>query len=452
MKSINKVFLILLASLAGATVFAQSDLSFGYRPQTEIDTFVQRVPGAGALTATVRAADGGYVTASSINDTSFLVRKIKATGQKQWERRLNFDFDNVAFIRGIAQTTDGGFVLTGQLGLACFECQNIQLPRGATLVKLRPNGTVAWKSITASGHAYFFASAIPMPDGGVIAIGGRFGEDAECDPDCGNLLLVVRVSSTGEVVWKKSFTTLPVTDGNQGHDYISSTATPDNGFIIAFPTTPHGAAVIKIDNLGNVLWKKSFSADIGVLSVGVTANGGIILVGAGGGTSHKLKVVVLKTNGTLNWNAGYSLKVPGEIFSVSSPVQTLDGGYVVTGTTRSGNMFSGFVAKIDSSRNIAFQNTFGSGQANGSSVFATPDGGFVLFGQSGLGLLVSKVNAEGIEPGCGFFHPLGSSTGTPFGTLKIGPVNLTESDLSLESLHLGLTSVVTNHPVSSVCQ
>jgi PQQ-like domain len=427
-KTISKVFLILLVSLVSSPLFAQTD------------TFVQKVNGAGDLTAAVQAADGGYVTTTRINDKSFLVRKIKASGQKQWERRLNFDVVNVAFINGIAQTTDGGFVLAGQLERGCFECSNGQPPNGATLVKLRPNGTVAWKSITASGLGYFFASVIPMPDGGVITIGGRLADTVVTGFI--KLLLIVRVTATGDVVWKKSFTTLPDSYINYRDPYISSTATTDNGLIIAFPTSGAGgrSAVININSLGNVLWRKSL-VGFYFQSVGVTADGGVILVGTG---SNQLKVVVLNANGTLSWNAGYPLKVPGSITSVLSPVQTPDGGYVLMG--RSGK---GFIAKIDSSRNIAFQNTFG---ASGESVFATPDGGFFLFGQSGLGLLVSKVNSEGIVPGCGFFHPLGTTTNTSFGPLSIVGAKITKSNDSLEPVDFGLTSVVTNHPVSTVCQ
>jgi hypothetical protein len=89
MKAINTVFLILFVSLAASPLFAQSDLSIGsLKTESEINTFVQKVEGAGDLAATVQAADGGYVTTSRIDNTSFLVRKIKLSGQKQWERRL----------------------------------------------------------------------------------------------------------------------------------------------------------------------------------------------------------------------------------------------------------------------------------------------------------------------------------------------------------------------------
>jgi PQQ-like domain len=438
-KTINKVFLILLLSLVSSPLFAQ------------IDTFVQKVTGAGTLTSTVRAADGGYVTASRINRTSFLIRKIKVSGQKQWERRLNFDTLDFTFasINGIAQTTDGGFILAGQSGpdYLSFDTGGV-----GTLVKLRSNGTVAWqKSFDFFPYYTWFSSVIATPDGGVIAV-GTTAQSRVAGPS--PYSLVVNFAATGDVVWSKSFKRIAASPVFFRIPLITSTATHDNGFIVAFATSANvnnrplnGVDVMKITNSGNVVWEKSLKTGPAFVfqSAGKTAAGGVILIGTGP-NSNKLKVVVLKANGTLSWSAGYSLKVPGSIRSVSSPAQTPDGGYVVTG----GLGTYGFVAEIDSSRKIAFQNTL---QASEESVFATPDGGFVLFGNSGLGILVSKVDSKGIVPGCSFINSLGTTTRTSFGPLKIGPVKITApNDLSLEPADLGLTSVVTNHPVSTVCQ
>ena len=450
MKTINKLLLILFASLAASSLIAQSDLSIGYRrAQTEIDTFVQKVEGGGDLTATVRTADGGYITVSQLDATSFLIRKIKVSGQKQWERKWS-NIDSVR-INGIAQTTDGGFVLAGQEG--CDFYLDCGLVGGAILIKLTANGTVAWKKSVTSGFAdysYYFASVIPMSDGGVIATGGR--------PFRGRLL-IERVTSTGDVVWRKNF-------GGRFVSSISSTATADNGLIVSFrvqpnPNTSVGHNVMKINHSGNVVWTKFLTGGVFDFqsNVGATADGGVILAGIG---SNKLKVIVLNADGTLRWNAGYSTKVHGRLESVSSPTQTRDGGYVITGSIFDITVqkHSGFIAKIDSSGKVAFQNSFGNGLARAASpVFATSDGGFLLFGSSPVDtlssdLLVFKVNADGIVPGCSLLQSLVPTTILPFGALKIGPAKNTTpvNDLLTETPGSGMTSVVTNHPVSTMCQ
>jgi hypothetical protein len=460
MKTLNKIFWILLFSLASSPLFGQ----------TPIDTFVQKVNGADDLTAAVQAADGGYVTTSRIDNTSFVVRKIKASGHKQWERRLNFldPIDNFAFINGIAQTTDGGFVLLGRSGFN-FSFDGVN---EATLVKLRPNGTVAWQKSFAvskqnfSRYSSSFSSVIATSDGGFIAVGAIATDERVLGPPLESL--VVRFAATGDVVWGKSFKLLAA-----AADYsfrpvalITSTPTPDNGFIVAFPTTRdvynlpvglNGVDVMKITNSGSVVWEKSLKTGPAFVfqATGSTADGGVILIGTGK-NSNKLKVLVLKPNGRIRWKAEYSLKVPGSIISVSSPIQTRDGGYVLTGSghPKSGKNSYGFIAKIDSSRKVAFQNTF-DGQVAGT-VFTTADGGSLLFG-SGVGstssdLLVLKVNSEGIVAGCDFLQSLGVTTPTAFGSLRIRKLKITKSDdLSLEPINIGLTSVVSNNPVSTVC-
>jgi hypothetical protein len=456
MKTINTVFLILFVSLAASPLFAQSDLSIGsLKTESEINTFVQIVDYAGGLMATVQAADGGYVTVSgSVSDeNSVLVRKIKVSGQKQWERRLYFLYaiDSFASINGIAQTMDGGFILVGESG----DFFRFVSRSEATLVKLRSNGTVAWrKSFRVSGQDTRFSSVIATPDGGVIAIGAIVA-DSRFSPS--PWPLVVRFAATGDVVWGKSFKRIAAVFPYV-YPLIISAATSDNGFIVAFPTVnlstvpSNGVDVMKITNSGNVVWEKLLKTGSAFVfqSAGVTADDGVMLVGARA-DSNKLKVIVLRPNGTIRWKAGYSLKVPGKAHSVSSPIQTPDGGFVLTGGSYDTLVKEnyGFIAKIDSSRKVAFQNTFG---ALGKSVFTTPDGIFFLVGGVGADILFSKMNSEGIVAGCDFFQSLGETKRTSFGRLKIHSVNITESNvLSLEATDFRLTSVVSSHPVSTVC-
>jgi len=389
----------------------------------------------------------------SQDNTGFLVMKFKVSGQKQWERRLTSDVIDIG-IDGIAQTRDGGFVLVGGCKYNYIDDCGFEPPSGAILIKLRPNGTVGWKkSFAVNGYGFArFSSVIATSDGGVIAIGQH--------PTDLLHLLNVRVNATGDVVWKKSFE-LPV-DFFGSLVKVSSTATPDDGFIVAFNFyRPYGVGVMKITNSGKVVWKKRLLPGFNVQSVGVTKDGGAVLFS---GAANKLKVVVLNANGTLSWNAGYSLKVQGTIRSVSRPVQTPDDGYVVTGSTSYGRKNSGFIAKIDSSRKVAFQRTFGNGLASGESIFTTPDGGFFLFGTTprrsdGEGgiieadILVLKMNSEGIVPGCDFFHSSGTATTASYGQFTIDGDKLSRSvALSIESFDFGLTSVASNHPVSTVCR
>jgi hypothetical protein len=435
MNIINRVVLILFVSLAASNLFAQS---------AEIDTFVRKVEGAGTLAAAVQSRDGGYVTVSGkiYYATSFVVRKMEASGEKQWEKTLNFK--NVTYIRAIAQTTDGGYVLAG------FGCKDVYCleESGTILVKLRANGSLAWNhTLVLIDQEYtLFQSVIATSDGGVFAI-GTF--DGFINKSFSSRLLVVRFGTTGNIAWIKSL------EGTSPK--LVSFATKDNGFIVAARTgnsNPNGVDVMKITDSGIIVWRKSLSADNFIFqSGGISRDNRIILVG-NVTDSNMLKAVVLDAGGTLIWKAGYFLKVKEGIESVSNPIQTPDGGFILTGNTydKLAKRYSGFIAKIDTSRKVEFQNTFDSEQSFGESIFANADGSYLLFGDVKESLLISKMNSKGIA-GCGFFSILGATTNTSFGPLAISRGNTIESDaLSIAIVKSPLNSSATNHPVTTICQ
>ncbi len=295
------------------------------------------------------------------------------------------------------------------------------------LIKLRSDGTFEWKSrFKLEGiQSFIFSSVTPMPDGGVMAAGVFYaGEHVT------NQFFVARFTAAGSVVWAKKFENFPDTNVF----FRQSMVNTDNGLILAFTTVkninePNGVDVLKITHSGNVDWAKRLKADgFTFQSIGSTSDGGVILIGTIA-QSNKLKVMTLKSNGILDWKAEYSLRVPGKPYYVSTPIQLPNGEYAITGGSfdASTTQYHGFIAKIDSSRKIAFQNTFGNGETFGESVFATANGGFVLFGgisiyhQADNAMLILKMNSEGLVPACTLMetHELGSTTSRAFDSLRI---------------------------------
>jgi hypothetical protein len=138
------------------------------------------------------------------------------------------------------------------------------------------------------------------------------------------------------MVWKKIF-------GGTGNDSgLSVQQTSDSGYILLGNTHSEGAGssdfyLIKTDNAGNLIWKKTLggaNSEFGS-SVQQTVDGGYILLGdtasegAGGNDAYLIKTDNLgnqlwkKTFGGTSTDAGYSVK------------QTADGGYILLGTTSS---------------------------------------------------------------------------------------------------------------------
>jgi uncharacterized protein YuzE len=159
----------------------------------------------------------------------------------------------------------------------------------AVIVKYDHNGNVIWEKNFGGSSTDYFHSVTSVADG-IIAVGESslhsFGngdwtgvtikgswEDA----------IIVKYDNNGNVMWKKSF------GGNESDSYSSVVAIPDGIIAVGKSwgvkatedwtsvTEGGGAFIVKYNNNGNVLWKKKFDASE-YKSVAVTSDG-IIAVG-----------------------------------------------------------------------------------------------------------------------------------------------------------------------------
>ncbi len=195
---------------------------------------------------------------------------------------------------------------------------------------------------------------------------------------------------------------------DEGHFF---SLTPDGGFIItgltkSFGDTLGDTYLIKTDGEGTVTWSAVSGGDSldGGNSVFQTMDGGYIVTnhtesyGAG-----DCDALVFKTDATGNqeWSRTY-----GDIFDDVGyeGIQTMDGGYAITGITetdadRSGNAF---LAKYDNAGQTVWIKSYGNWQADvAERLLQTSDGGFILAGMSTFpasgpkDILVIKTDADG---------------------------------------------------------
>jgi hypothetical protein len=220
---------------------------------------------------------------------------------------------------------------------------------------------------------------------------------------------LIKTDADGDTLWTRTY-------GGIDYDFgyhVQQVA--DSGYIIVGSTRSFGAGgedvyLIKTDAKGNTLWTKTFggSSDDWGYCVQQTSDTGYIIVGYtdsfGAGPSD---VYLIKTDadGDTLWTRTYGgSNHDGGLFVQ----QTSDGGYIITGLSRSFNVGLTFpvndvyLVKTDAKGNILWSRTYGSARDDmGSCVQQTTDGGYIIAGYTwpsgapDTDVYLVKTNAKG---------------------------------------------------------
>jgi len=197
---------------------------------------------------------------------------------------------------------------------------------------------------------------------------------------------LIKTDSYGNETWNRTFVGTNVSGG------CSVQQTTDGGYIIAgwtfTPSTYTDVWLIKTDTNGNKIWNKTFGTYYWAVgySVQQTSDGGYIITGESKSfVSPRGDVWLIKTDwkGKKMWDktfGGISLDW------ANSVQQTTDGGYIIGGETMSFGagsygMSDVWLIKIDSNGYKLWDKTFGGINFDGGySVKQTNDGGYIITG------------------------------------------------------------------------
>lgn len=188
--------------------------------------------------------------------------------------------------------------------------------------------------------------------------------------------------------WNRTF------GGTYGDGIWSAQMTNDGGYLLVGYTSVRGEGsdlwLIRIDSKGRDLWHRIFGGsgeDVGYF-IQNTRDGGSVITGSTksyGIGDERLWLLKVDSNGSKQWDRTFSGFVSSSGDGGWSVNETADGGYIVTGYTKSYG--SGgkdlWLIKTDSEGFKQWDKTFGGSKDDvGMSVIQAADGGFVVAGRT----------------------------------------------------------------------
>jgi len=327
----------------------------------------QKTYGIGRGQSVQQTSDKGFIILGYAvgNSTGISLIKTDSLGVWQWSAFYTSGSDAL-YAYSVQQTNDGGYIITGNIIYSSISNEDI------ILLKTSSNGTLQWKKyFSLTGTEYGF-SAQQTNDGGFILTGYAYSD-----------VVLIKTASDGSSQWTRTF---GLTNSQQGKCVKQTT---DNGFIITgftgFGAGSFDVYLVKTDSSGTLQWTKTFGGtnnDFGN-SLQQTTDGGYIIAGttlsygAGGEDVYLIKTA---SDGTLQWTKTFGGTLNEEGNSVK---QTNDGGFIITGSTRSYGTGSDdvYLIKTDSNGSVQWTKTFGGANDEaGNSVIQTNDGGFLVNG------------------------------------------------------------------------
>jgi parallel beta-helix repeat protein len=183
------------------------------------------------------------------------------------------------------------------------------------------------------------------------------------------------------------------TYGGTGSDFaLALVETVDGGYALAGNTASFGVGgidfwLVRTDVFGNMLWNRTYggAGEDRPLALVETIDGGYALTGitySYGAGSGDFWLVKTDANGGHLWNRTYGGAGEDRAYAL---VETIDGGYALAGSTASfgAGTYDFWLVRTDASGNHLWNRTYGGGSYDDPLAFVqTVDGGYALVGRT----------------------------------------------------------------------
>jgi hypothetical protein len=164
-----------------------------------------------------------------------------------------------------------------------------------------------------------------------------------------NANYIIKINKYGDTIWTKVI--------ERPDDGVAITSSGDGGCVITgYSESDSGAYALKLDSVGNIVWRKYYGgAYIKCSDIVRTSDNGYIACGYS--NSFKGYILKIDSNGNIKWQREY---IAGFLKEFNSIVEAHDGGYIAAGEYSDSNFDSlkALIMKIDTGGTILWEKKF----------------------------------------------------------------------------------------------
>ena len=301
----------------------------------------------GGFVVSGRSFSDDFDVSGNNGESDIWILKLDNVGNLEWEKNFGGSLSEEA--HSIQQTIDGGFIIAAQSFSDDFDVSGNNGESDIWILKLKNSGSLEWEKTFGSSSWDYASSIQQTTDGGFILTGQSSANDFDVSGNYGEGdIWILKLDNVGNLEWEKNF------GGSLNEESRSIQQTADGGFVIAgysfsndFDVSNNNGLndiwILKLDKAGNLEWEKNYGGSLfdEGYSIQQTTDGGFVVAGAAfsdnfdvGDNNGLSDIWVLKldNSGNLEWEKNYG----GSSFDYPQSIQlTTDGGFIIAGHTQS---------------------------------------------------------------------------------------------------------------------
>lgn len=323
--------------------------------------------------AMIQTMDSNFVLLGNTADDLFLSKKDRF-GNEIWSQYFGGSLvDNIRYIR---QTVDGGYLLSGSSNSYGSGGSDIWV------IKAYPSGLIEWNKNYGTSNNEYGGKALENNDGTLFLIGnGDMSDSGDQD------IWLIKTNSQGDTLWSKTY---GGTGDETGHDIISL---GDSSYVILGSTSSYGNGgadifLIKIKEDGTEEWSLNYggTSDEFGQSILQTSDDGFVILSSiepFGDDNNAVNVIRISSSGEVIWEKTFG---SGDGVRGSNTIQnTNDDNFILTYNSfdHLKDGYNTWLVKINDSGYIEWGRTFINEDSDfGHSCVQTLDGGYAITGST----------------------------------------------------------------------